>query len=109
MLDEQTILAVVLNAARKAAAIQMQKPDENISGATVLLGSASVLDSIAFVMLIADIERTLSEKHGVSILIVNERAMSMRHSPFRTVSTLSDYIGKEIAAMRKGQDVPDGN
>ncbi len=57
-----------------------------------LLGSKSLLDSMAFVMVTAGVEQRLSEEKNISITIVSEKAMSMRNSPFRTVGTLADYV-----------------
>ncbi len=63
-----------------------------ITADTPLIGSASALDSMAFVMVTAGIEQRLSEQSDLAVTIVNEKAMSMRNSPFRTVGTLSEYV-----------------
>ena len=59
---------------------------------TALLGSGSLLDSLALVTLIVSIEGRLADKTGVSIALANERVLSRRASPFRTVATLAAYI-----------------
>ena len=59
---------------------------------TALLGRGSVLDSLALVNLLLDIEQTVNEQLGSSITLANEQALSMRQSPFRTVRTLADYV-----------------
>ncbi len=59
---------------------------------TPLLGRKSMLDSLALVTLIVSTEQALKERHGVSVTIVDERALSMEKSPFRTVATLADYV-----------------
>ena len=63
-------------------------PDESMP----LLGRKSPLDSLGLVTLIVSTEQALKERHGVSITIVDERALSMEKSPFRTVATLADYV-----------------
>lgn len=63
-----------------------------LSAETALFGSGSLLDSLALVTLVVSIEGLLSERTGVSIALANERALSRRTSPFRTVSTLAAYI-----------------
>lgn len=57
-----------------------------------LMGSRSTLDSMAFVMLTAGLEQRLSEQEDITITIVSEKAMSMRHSPFRTMGTMTEYV-----------------
>jgi acyl carrier protein len=59
---------------------------------TILYGEGGKLDSLGLVHLIVGIEQTLLEKYNKSITIANERALSSRNSPFRTVKSLSDFI-----------------
>jgi acyl carrier protein len=63
-----------------------------LSESTPLLGRKSMLDSLALVTLIVSTEQTLKERQGISVTIVDERALSMEKSPFRTVGTLADYV-----------------
>jgi len=64
--------------------------DEN----TRLVGGNTVLDSAALVSLIIEIEQQLDDRYGVSITIADDRALSQERSPFRTVSSLADYVMK---------------
>jgi acyl carrier protein len=49
------------------------------------------LDSMGIVFLITDLEQKISEKLDVEIILADERAMSQRTSPFRSVKTLTKY------------------
>lgn len=60
---------------------------------TRLLGSQSVLDSLHLVSLLITIEREVEDMFGVSLTLANERALSMKESPFRTIQSLAGYIG----------------
>ncbi|OQY50377.1 MAG: acyl carrier protein [Candidatus Parabeggiatoa sp. nov. 2] len=62
------------------------------SETTVLFGKFGQLDSLGLVNLIVAIEEKLQEECNVSITLADERAMSQRNSPFRTVASLIDYI-----------------
>jgi len=66
-----------------------------------LLGSDSSIDSVGLVSVVMDVEALVEERHGVEIDLTNERAMSMKHSPFRTVDTLADYVSA-LAAEQDG-------
>jgi acyl carrier protein len=59
---------------------------------TRLIGRKGVLDSMGLVTLIVDVEQRLEEEHDVVIVIADERAMSQKHSPFRSIGSLADYI-----------------
>ncbi len=59
---------------------------------TPLLGEGSALDSLAAVTLLVSLEEQLESETGREIRLVDERAMSKRASPFRTLGTLADHI-----------------
>jgi acyl carrier protein len=65
---------------------------------SALYGNEGVLDSMALVNLIADVEDAVSEKFGVAIALADEKAMSARHSPFLTVKTLAQAVLERIDA-----------
>jgi len=59
---------------------------------TVLFGRSGVLDSLGLVNLIVAAEEKIEEEFGITITIADERAMSRKNSPFRTIGTLVDYV-----------------
>jgi hypothetical protein len=69
---------------------------------TRLLGSQSVLDSMRLVSLIVTIEREVEDAFGVALTLADERALSMKASPFRSIQSLADYIGILITDARNG-------
>jgi len=58
----------------------------------VLLGQNTTLDSLQLVTLIVEIEQKIEDELDTTITLADEKAMSQKHSPFRTISTLADYI-----------------
>ena len=60
--------------------------------ATPLFGGDDGIDSLSLVRLVADIERAAERELGKTIVLADERAMSRRSSPFRTVGTLSELL-----------------
>jgi acyl carrier protein len=70
-------------------------PDRQLIKApeTQLLGSRANLDSMHLVSLIVAIERELDDAFGVALTLADERALSMKTSPFRSIQSLADYIG----------------
>jgi acyl carrier protein len=59
---------------------------------TRLFGSKSVLDSLQLVGLILNIEREVEDTFGTAITLADERAMSQKSSPFKSMQTLAEYI-----------------
>ncbi|ASM40710.1 hypothetical protein CSPB12327_05565 [Campylobacter sp. RM12327] len=68
------------------------KVDEN----TQIFGENGALDSLGLVALISAIESEISDKFDINITLANEKAMSMKNSPFLNVKSLSKFICEEI-------------
>jgi acyl carrier protein len=69
---------------------------------TRLLGAESVLDSMHLVSLMIAIEREVEDTFGVALTLADERALSMKESPFRSIQSLADYIALRINEAGNG-------
>ena len=88
----KNIQNLIINAVQE---INEQLPQEQQLGQstkTVLFGKDGKLDSLGLVTLLVIIEQNIEDELDVSITIADERAMSQKRSPFRTIGTLADYI-----------------
>lgn len=65
---------------------------ENIDSNTKIFGGNGALDSLALVSFITDIEDHISNEYGKEIVLADEKAMSAKTSPFRSVQSLTTYI-----------------
>jgi acyl carrier protein len=75
--------------------METQDIKDEVDSKTILFGPESALDSMGLVNVVIDVEtRFLSQ--GYTISLTSEKAMSRKNSPFRTVSTLADYIEELI-------------
>ena len=59
---------------------------------TILLGDGGAVDSLGLVRLIMTVERQVEDDFGVPVSLTDEKAMSQRNSPFRSVGALTSYI-----------------
>jgi acyl carrier protein len=59
---------------------------------TALFGKGGCLDSLGLVSFIVAVETEIEDRFGETLTLADERAMSQRHSPFRTVLSLAEYI-----------------
>ncbi len=72
---------------------ELAKPElASATDETHLLGGQSPLDSIGLVTLIADLEGDIQREFGKTVILADEKAMSLTLSPFRKVGTLIEYI-----------------
>ena len=67
---------------------------------TTLLGVGGAVDSLGLVRLILEIEREVQQQFGRAISLTDERAMSQRNSPFRSVGAIAEYIATRITEDR---------
>ena len=68
---------------------------------TRLIGDGSALTSMQLVSLLVEIEQRIEETLGVSVTIADERALSMKRSPFRSVGTLVEYLELLMAESKR--------
>ncbi len=82
----------------------MHSPQDQLSQTveTVLIGSSSSLDSLGLVDLILATEQKINEELGLLVTLADEKAMSQKNSPFRTVKALADYICLFLDAQDHG-------
>lgn len=76
-------------------------PPESVTEDTVLVGNDAVLDSLGVVQLIVEVEQRVEAQHSISVTLANDKAMSARNSPFRTVGVLADHViatAQEVAS-----------
>jgi D-alanine--poly(phosphoribitol) ligase subunit 2 len=59
---------------------------------TIIFGPESELDSLGLVNFIVEIESRFNEKYGTTFSLTDEKALSQKNSPFRTVESLTDYL-----------------
>lgn len=94
------ITEIVLNSIHTLGEIEDKQeflnPDENMR----LFGGSGIMDSLNIVMLIAEIEDQIFEELDVSITLADDRAMSQKTSPFRSVKTLVKYINTLISEQQ---------
>ena len=69
---------------------------------TVLFGRDGVLDSLGLVNFVVATEQKVQEDFAVPVSLTDERAMSQKNSPFRTVSTLVDYLSVLLREAHHG-------
>lgn len=68
----------------------------SVAPETESLGGEAGIDSLTVVLIVAEIERVAEQEAGKPIVLADERAMSRKHSPFRTVGALTELLGERL-------------
>lgn len=66
---------------------------------TPLVGPDAVLDSMAFINLVAAVEERIEETLGTPVLLADKDGGIDIHA-FRTVGTLADYVSRALVPIR---------
>jgi acyl carrier protein len=84
----QIVYAALKDAGEELGNAELAKPGPE----TRLYGRHGLLDSLALVNVLADVEQRVADGFGKTITLADERAMSQKRSPFASAGTLADYI-----------------
>lgn len=91
-LDRAKIVQMIVASLEEVLVTAAPTNSVSLNEDTRLIGREAVLDSMGLVNLIIEVEQRLEDEHDVTVVLADERAMSQKNSPFRSVQTLADYI-----------------
>ena len=89
--------AIDLINSEKDSAGKLVKSEE-----TCLFGHGANLDSFELVGLVLSVENKVAQEFGMAVTLADEKAMSQRSSPFRSVATMANYIVHVIEGSDRG-------
>lgn len=94
-MDKKRILDAVVSVVSDY--LDSQGIECDVNPDTTLFGDESVLDSMGLVNIVIDLESAFLDA-GYEISLTSDVAMSRRQSPFRSVSSLVQFIDDQINA-----------
>lgn len=74
---------------------QTEGIDQKANEETILFGSDSTIDSMGLVYVIVQVEGQFNEE-DIVLSLMSDVAMSKRRSPFKTISTLAEFIEEQL-------------
>ena len=92
MSKNERIKQVIINSISE---VNLNLPKERQLGEstdTVLFGEGGELDSLGLINLIVAVEQNIQDEFESTITLADERAMSQKQNPFRTLGSLEGYI-----------------
>jgi D-alanine--poly(phosphoribitol) ligase subunit 2 len=85
------LVSIILAACEELNATLKTPVDVSQGADARLYGSQGALDSLALVSMIVAVEQSIADEFNVPVGLADERAMSQRNSPFKSVGSLADY------------------
>ena len=74
------------------------EPSTGLTEETRLFGKEGLFDSMGLVSLIVAVEQEIEDRHGTSVALADEKALSQSSSPYRTIGTLAEYAATGLQA-----------
>lgn len=68
----------------------------DVSDDTPVFGGEDGIDSLSLVSLVVRLEELVEDRFERSVTLADEKAMSSRNSPYRTVGTLTDFVVRRM-------------
>ncbi len=100
MIDE--LVQLISVSTRELAIEQGIDVPQTLDANTRLFGEGGLLDSMALVSLVIAVEQAMEDKYSVAVALADEKALSQRSSPYRTIGTLAAYAAQELSARKAG-------
>src|SRR5213596_2558331 len=88
------LVSLIVKAAREFGEHGRVALPATIDDDTPLFGREGFLDSMALVSLVVAVEQAIEDELGVSVSLADDRALSQRNSPYRTVGSLAEYAAR---------------
>jgi|TARA_Y100000310_G_scaffold182239_1_gene182317 acyl carrier protein len=102
MVEKEKILGSIYQAVDEVNEQLSEDQQLEKSPDTVLLGESGQLESIDLVNILVATEENVESTFGVPISITDERAVSEKNSPFKTIGTLCDFISNLLKENSDG-------
>lgn len=93
---KEKIIDIIVSAANELNDEEEISISEELTPSTRLFGENGVLDSMGLVSLVVAVEQAIDEELDASISLADEKALSQKNSPYRTIETLAEYAEKLI-------------
>ena len=95
----EELLSLIQKCMREIGKQQNIEVPVDLNTDTALFGKEGLFDSIGLVSLVVAVEEAIEDQCGVSINLADKRAVSQKHSPFRSIGSLAEYAGRLIEEM----------
>lgn len=90
---------IVIETTRQMLAEEGRDANVTLDADTTLFGTDGLLDSMGLVALIVAVEQQLQDRYGRPVALADEKALSQRNSPYRSIRTLAAYAAQELGTL----------
>lgn len=96
----EELLQLIVAAVREVGQEQGLEVGDTLGPDTRLFGEGGLLDSLALVSLVIGVSQAIEDRFGAQVDLADDKALSQKNSPYRTIGTLAAYAAQELEARR---------
>lgn len=90
-MTHEQLVALIIATTQSVLDEQGLEAADQLSAHTVLFGDGGLLDSLALVALVIAVEQEIEDKFGARVELADDKALSQKNSPYRSITTLANY------------------
>lgn len=90
----KNLASLIMEAVKDVGEEQDVEIPTSLDDETKLFGQQGLFDSLGLVSLVVAVEQAIADKFGSNISLADEKAMSQKHSPYRSIGSLADYASR---------------
>jgi acyl carrier protein len=102
-MTKEELTKLIIDTTGSVMAEQQLERDGVLSRDTRLFGQDGLLDSLAFVSLVIAVEQGIEERFGTRVELADDKALSQKNSPYRSIGTLVDYAFEQLDSARTAE------
>jgi len=95
------LVSLIVKALHELDGQQTLKIPQDLKREMSLFGLDGILDSLGLVTLVVAVEQAIEDEWGVSLSLADDKALSQRNSPYRTVGSLAEYAGRLLQETKR--------
>ena len=92
----ERLIELIVVAARELAESEDVEVPDDLDSDTRLFGQDGSFDSMGLVSLVVAVEQAIDDEFGRIVALADDKALSQKSSPYRTIGTLADYALSQL-------------
>lgn len=90
------LVSLIIDAVKELSDQDDVELPADLGHATALFGENGFLDSMSLVSLVVSVEQGVEDRYGQAVSLADEKALSRRNSPYRTIGSLAEYAAEQL-------------
>ena len=95
----EKLIEIVIGCVREVRVQQDMDVPEDLGPDTALFGENGLFDSVGLVSLVVEAEEAIEDALGAQVSLDDQKAMSQKHSPYKTIGSLAEYAAKLVESQ----------